>query len=110
MENTIAEQYYCPMGCEGDKTYDEPGSCPKCGMNLVPDKGEETSDEEKAYKKITKKFWIALALSIPVFIIAMSEFFKFLHLGRKRNLVPHRRSKSVRSAVHVPRPCRILKS
>lgn len=27
--------YYCPMGCEGDKTYDKPGSCPKCGMDLI---------------------------------------------------------------------------
>ncbi len=50
-------------------------------MNLVPEKGEETSDEEKAYIKMAKKFWFALALSIPVFIIAMSEFFEFLHLG-----------------------------
>jgi len=110
-------KYYCPMRCEGDKTYDEPGdcpvcgmhlkkeessavagktiytcpmhpevkqdhpgSCPKCGMDLVPEKGEETSEEEKAFKKMAKKFWIALALSIPVFIIAMSEFFPFMDL------------------------------
>jgi Cu2+-exporting ATPase len=111
-------KYYCPMHCEGDKTYNKPGdcpvcgmhlnkeesrpaggaktiytcpmhpeirqngpgSCPKCGMDLVPEEGEETSDEEKAYKKMAKKFWIALALSVPVFIIAMSEFFTFLQL------------------------------
>ena len=23
--------YYCPMRCEGDKTYDHPGACPVCG-------------------------------------------------------------------------------
>ncbi|WP_264553572.1 heavy metal translocating P-type ATPase [Flavobacterium sp. N2038] len=28
--------YYCPMHCEGDKTYDKPGDCPVCGMDLVP--------------------------------------------------------------------------
>lgn len=28
-------KYYCPMHCEGDKTYDKPGDCPVCGMNLV---------------------------------------------------------------------------
>lgn len=109
--------YYCPMRCEGDKTYDKPGdcpvcgmhlkkeetvsqvqntsytcpmhpdvksdhpgSCPKCGMNLVPERAEEASEEEKAYKKMARKFWIALALSVPVFIIAMSELFPFLHL------------------------------
>jgi Cu2+-exporting ATPase len=27
--------YYCPMHCEGDKTYDRPGNCPVCGMDLV---------------------------------------------------------------------------
>lgn len=28
-------EYVCPMKCEGEKTYEEPGSCPKCGMDLV---------------------------------------------------------------------------
>ncbi|WP_325263968.1 heavy metal translocating P-type ATPase [Flavobacterium sp.] len=28
-------KYYCPMFCEGDKVYDEPGDCPVCGMDLV---------------------------------------------------------------------------
>ncbi|MDT0645737.1 heavy metal translocating P-type ATPase [Zunongwangia sp. F260] len=27
--------FYCPMHCEGEKTYDEPGDCPVCGMDLV---------------------------------------------------------------------------
>jgi Cu+-exporting ATPase len=27
--------YYCPMHCEGEKTYDKPGDCPVCGMDLV---------------------------------------------------------------------------
>lgn len=26
--------YQCPMKCEGSKTYDKAGKCPKCGMNL----------------------------------------------------------------------------
>jgi Cu2+-exporting ATPase len=70
--------YTCPMHPEIKQ--DKPGSCPKCGMDLVPEKAEETSEEEKAYKKMAKKFWVALALSIPVFIIAMSEFIPFLNL------------------------------
>lgn len=34
-----AGKYYCPMMCEGDKVYDNFGSCPICGMNLekIPD-------------------------------------------------------------------------
>jgi len=27
--------YYCPMHCEEDKTYDKPGHCPVCGMDLI---------------------------------------------------------------------------
>ena len=27
--------YYCPMYCEGDKTYERLGSCPVCGMDLI---------------------------------------------------------------------------
>ena len=32
-------KYYCPMYCEGEKTYDDAGDCPVCGMDLlkVPD-------------------------------------------------------------------------
>jgi heavy metal translocating P-type ATPase len=30
-----SEIYYCPMLCEGDKTYPAPGDCPVCGMHLV---------------------------------------------------------------------------
>ncbi len=27
--------FYCPMHCEGEKTYNKPGNCPVCGMPLV---------------------------------------------------------------------------
>ncbi len=38
-DNKVAEsqsEYYCPMKCEGDKTYNQPGNCPVCNMKLVP--------------------------------------------------------------------------
>lgn len=31
----MAGKYYCPMYCEGDKTYDTNVGCPVCGMDLV---------------------------------------------------------------------------
>jgi len=46
-KNTTTEQtskqtaYQCPMKCEGDKTYDKPGTCPKCGMDLEEKKAEK---------------------------------------------------------------------
>ena len=41
------EKFYCPMHCEGDKTYNKPGSCPVCGMNL--EKVHEISVTKKKY-------------------------------------------------------------
>ena len=28
-------RYQCPMNCEGNKTYNQPGICPVCKMQLV---------------------------------------------------------------------------
>lgn len=35
--------YYCPMHCEGDKTYDQPGNCPVCGMDLLEEQSSVSS-------------------------------------------------------------------
>lgn len=48
--NDIAHVVYqCPMKCEADKTYDEPGSCPVCKMDLKEVKAieVEVSKEEE---------------------------------------------------------------
>ncbi|MBI1827261.1 MAG: hypothetical protein HY287_03665 [Planctomycetes bacterium] len=34
LQKFVATVYQCPMKCEGEKTYDKPGKCPKCGMEL----------------------------------------------------------------------------
>ncbi|CAL2104129.1 Copper-exporting P-type ATPase [Tenacibaculum sp. 190130A14a] len=63
-------QFTCPMHPEIVK--DEFGSCPICGMDLVP--MEHSDNEEDAiYQKLLKKFKVAVAFTIPIFIIAMSE-------------------------------------
>ncbi len=80
-----AAKYYCPMRCEGDKVYDEPGDCPVCGMHLAAMAGKEDSSEEKAYKDMLKRFRVALVFSLPVFIIAMYDLLPFPDPG---NLAP----------------------
>lgn len=40
--------FYCPMHCEGEKTYDKPGDCPVCGMDLV-----EMSSSQKMPQRFT---------------------------------------------------------
>ena len=70
--------YSCPMHPEVKSS--TPGDCPKCGMALVPEREVPQSEEQNAYRRMLHKFWIALALSIPLFLLAMSDHFPFLHL------------------------------
>ncbi len=37
-------KYYCPMHCEGEKTYDKAGDCPVCGMPLVKEAEVEVNN------------------------------------------------------------------
>jgi len=39
--------FYCPMHCEGDKTYDKPGDCPVCGMDLVEEQNLSATTSEQ---------------------------------------------------------------
>jgi Cu2+-exporting ATPase len=32
--NVAGVVYQCPMKCEGEKTYDKPGKCPMCQMDM----------------------------------------------------------------------------
>ncbi len=79
----MAGKYYCPMFCEGDKTYDSNVGCPVCGMDLVkyPDKnGNEEEDE--TYTILKRKFITSLIFTIPVFILSMGGMlikFPFSH-------------------------------
>ncbi len=76
-----AAVYSCPMHPEVKS--DKPGSCPKCGMDLVPVTGVEKSEEELAYRNMAKRFWIALALSVPVLLISMSNYYvSFLNITK----------------------------
>ncbi len=39
----MSANYACPMRCEGDKTYGEPGRCPVCKMKLKEVPGESSA-------------------------------------------------------------------
>lgn len=73
-EEAKTGKYYCPMHCEGDKMYDQPGDCPVCGMDLVPEVSDSLEDAEQAnYQRLKNKLRISIAFTLPVFVIAMSE-------------------------------------
>lgn len=62
--------YTCPM--HPNVVQEKPGMCPECGMNLVPMKAKEgyaDHDKHEGHKteSFLTKFWIAFALTIPIF-------------------------------------------
>lgn len=63
--------YTCPMHPEVEQ--DHPGACPKCGMDLEPKSvGAATTDEDDSeLTAMALRFWIGLALTLPVFLLAM---------------------------------------
>jgi Cu+-exporting ATPase len=64
-------EYTCPMHPEIVR--DAPGSCPICGMALEP---RTVSLEDEAHPELvdmTRRFWVGVALSLPVFFISMSD-------------------------------------
>ncbi len=63
-------KYTCPMHPE--IIADQPGDCPICGMDLMP-KEPDTSEEEKNYLLLSRKFWLSVVFTLPIFLIAMSE-------------------------------------
>lgn len=67
---TTLEQWTCSMHPEVVK--DKAGVCSICKIDLVR-LYSERSAEEMTYKKLLKKLWIAVAFTLPIFLIAMSE-------------------------------------
>jgi P-type Cu+ transporter len=62
--------YTCPMHPEVE--LDRPGACPKCGMELEPKTLAPGKDEDDSeLRSMTRRFWVALALAIPVLLLAM---------------------------------------
>jgi P-type Cu+ transporter len=65
-----AVEHTCPMHPEVAQI--GPGSCPKCGMALVPVAGAEEDNAE--LRDMTRRFWVSAVLSVPLLLIAMSPY------------------------------------
>lgn len=66
-----SQEYFCPM--DPEVVSDKPGACPKCGMALEPRVISLEDAENPELLEMTRRFWICLALTIPVFLLAMSD-------------------------------------
>jgi len=50
-----------------------PGSCPICGMALEPVVATATASDSPELRDMTRRFWIGLALTVPVFALEMGS-------------------------------------
>ncbi|MDR4305921.1 heavy metal translocating P-type ATPase [Chelatococcus sambhunathii] len=88
--------YTCPMHPEIRQ--EGPGSCPICGMALEPDLVTAEAQPNHELADMTRRFWIALALALPVFLLEMgSHLFPAIH-----HLVPPSVSVWIQFALATP--------
>jgi Cu+-exporting ATPase len=70
---TSRTEYTCPMHPEIVRP--GPGSCPICGMALEPRTVTASTEENPELCDMTRRFWVSLALTSPLLLIAMGAMF-----------------------------------
>jgi P-type Cu+ transporter len=63
-------EWVCPMHPQVVRS--EPGSCPICGMALEP-RTASIEDENPELRDMSRRFWVAVALTLPLLILAMGD-------------------------------------
>ncbi|MCM8731599.1 heavy metal translocating P-type ATPase [Hephaestia sp. GCM10023244] len=86
----------CPMHPEIRQ--DHPGACPICGMGLEPEMVTADTGPSAELTDMSRRFWIALVLALPVFVLEMGgHLFPALH-----RLVPAQLSTWLQFALATP--------
>lgn len=78
-----AAVYTCPMHPQIRQV--GPGTCPLCGMTLELVKATAEVGENHELIDMTRRFWVGLVLTLPVFILEMGGHVPALKM---RELVP----------------------
>ncbi len=86
----------CPMHPEVRQSH--PGACPICGMALEPEMASAEHGESPELRDMTRRFWIALVLAMPVIVLEMGgHIIPALH-----HLVPMRLSIWIQLVLATP--------
>ena len=88
-------KWTCPMHPE--IVQDGPGSCPICGMALEPITPSADQGPNPELADMTRRFWIALALTAPVFILEMGG-----HLFGLPHFISQQQSNWIQFALSAP--------
>jgi len=70
-------EYTCPMHPEIRQM--GPGNCPICGMALEPVVATAEAGESPELRDMTRRFWVGLLLTLPVFVLEMGAHLVELH-------------------------------
>jgi P-type Cu+ transporter len=87
--------YTCPMHPEIRQ--EGPGSCPICGMALEPETVAAEAPPNHELIDFTRRFWIGLILTLPVFALEMGA-----HLTNLDMLIPGRLSNGIQFVLATP--------
>ncbi len=86
--------YTCPMHPQIRQV--GPGNCPICGMTLEPVKATADVGENHELADMTRRFWVGLVLTLPVFVLEMGGHIPALGL-RQSGPAAHLQLDSIRS-------------
>jgi P-type Cu+ transporter len=92
--------YTCPMHPQIQQ--DRPGNCPICGMTLEPRSpgvGVGDEEEQREVQSLSRRFWIALVLTVPVLILAMGHAIPGLNVDA---IVPRQIGKWIEFGLTTP--------
>ena len=87
--------YTCPMHPEIRQ--EGPGSCPICGMALEPETVTAEALPNHELIDFTRRFWVGLALTLPVFALEMGGHLTNLHM-----FIPGQMSNWIQFALATP--------
>jgi Cu+-exporting ATPase len=87
--------YTCPMHQEIRQ--EGPGACPICGMALEPEMPAADTGPNPELADMTRRFWIGLALALPVMVLDMGA-----HIVGEHNWVEPRLSNYIQFAFATP--------
>jgi P-type Cu+ transporter len=87
--------YTCPMHPQIRQP--GPGHCPICGMALEPEVASAAEGPSAELIDMSRRFWVALALSVPVFALEMGGHLTNLHM-----LLPEAVSNRLQLALATP--------
>jgi Cu+-exporting ATPase len=87
--------YTCPMHPEIRQ--EGPGSCPICGMALEPETVTAEAPPNHELLDFTRRFWVGLILTLPVFALEMGGHLTNLHM-----LIPGQMSNWIQFALATP--------